>query len=109
VRLREGQSLVIAGLLRDDETEEEQKVPYVGDIPYLGALFRRTSFNRTRSELLILVQPKVVREEAGEPALPTARPPLSRDEVRTRPTPNPVSRPRLWGDAAASPEPPIAP
>lgn len=44
VRLKEGQTLVIAGLLRDDETEQEQKVPYIGDIPYLGVLFRRTHF-----------------------------------------------------------------
>lgn len=97
VRLRDGQSLMIAGLLRDDETEQERKVPYLGDIPYLGAFFRTTTFQRDRSELLILVQPRSVgpqRDDTGM-TLPTARGPLTRDEVRTRPTPNPVTRPRL--------------
>jgi Flp pilus assembly secretin CpaC len=106
VRLREGQSLVIAGLLRDDEVEEEQKVPYIGDVPFLGAFFRRTSFNRTKSELLVLVQPRVARErdDTGV-ALPTARGPLTRGEVRTKPEVHEVSRPRLLGKHGAQPEP----
>jgi pilus assembly protein CpaC len=111
VRLREQQSLLIAGLLSDNETEDEQKVPYLGDIPYLGALFRRTSFNHTRSELMILVQPRVVtadRNDATVP-LPTGGPPLTRRNVRTKPTPNPVTRPRLFGSVPAVPAPPGGP
>ena len=106
VRLREGQSLMIAGLLRDDETEDEQKVPYLGDIPFLGALFRRTSFNHVKSELLVLVQPKVARDrdDTGV-ALPTARGPFTRREVRTKPEPHEVSRPRILGSHGATPEP----
>ena len=97
VRLRDGQSLLIAGLLRDDESEDEQKVPYLGDLPYLGALFRTTSFTHLRTELLILVQPHVAPMDRDDStmALPTERGGLSRGEVRTRPTPNPVTRPRL--------------
>jgi len=97
VRLRDSQTLVIAGLLRDDETETEQKVPYIGDVPYLGALFRRTHFEHTKSDLLILVQPKVATAERddGTRRLPTARGPFTRGEVRTKPTPNPVTRPRF--------------
>ncbi len=99
VRLREMQSLVIAGLLRDDEVEDEQKVPYLGDIPFLGALFRRTSFNRQKSELLVLVQPKVARDQDDTGiALPTARGPLTRGEVRTKPEGHEVSRPRIFDD-----------
>jgi pilus assembly protein CpaC len=101
VRLAEGQTLVIAGLLRDDETEEEQKVPYLGDVPYLGALFRRTTFQRVKSELLMLVQPKVARErdDAGV-RLPTERGPLTRGEVRTQPEPQAVTRPRFRSGGA---------
>jgi pilus assembly protein CpaC len=97
VRLREGESLVIGGLYREDESEAEDKVPYLGDIPYLGAFFRRTRFERTRNELLILVKPRVVRTaaEVTPTRLPTDRPPLSREEVRTKSDPHEVSRPRL--------------
>ena len=106
VRLREAQTLVIAGLLREDETEQEQKVPYLGDIPYLGTLFRRTNFTRGRSELLILVQPKVARDrdDAGV-TLPTARGPMTRDEVRTKPDSAEVTRPRLFGGGDAEQQP----
>jgi pilus assembly protein CpaC len=110
VRLHDGQSLLIAGLLRDDETEDEQKVPYLGDLPYLGALFRTTSFTHLRTELLILVQPHVApgdRDDSAMP-LPTERTPLSRGEVRTQPTPNPVTRPRLLNQVpAGSGGPPV--
>lgn len=104
VRLREQQSLLIAGLLSDNETEDEQKVPYLGDIPYLGALFRHTSFTHTRSELMILVQPRVVRTDRNDASLPlpTARGALTRREVSTKPTPTPVSRPRLFGRPAGT-------
>jgi pilus assembly protein CpaC len=97
VRLNDGQSLLIAGLLRDDETEEERKVPYLGDVPYLGFFFRATSFEHTRSELLILVQPRVISgdEDVTERPLPTDRPPLGRSETRTQQSPNEVGRPRL--------------
>jgi Flp pilus assembly secretin CpaC len=107
VRLRDGQSLLIAGLLRDDETEDEQKVPYLGDLPWLGAFFRSTHYSRLRTELLILVQPHVVtadRDDTGMP-LPTRRGPLTRDEVRTRGTPNAVTRPRLLGPGEPPPGP----
>jgi pilus assembly protein CpaC len=109
VRLRPGQSLLIAGLLRDDETEQEQKVPYLGDVPYLGAFFRRTTFTHLKSELMILVQPRVVTiEEAAGERLPIDRGPLTRSEVLTRPTPNKVSRPRLL-DSIPKPSDEITP
>lgn len=98
VRLREEESLVIGGLYREDESEVESKVPYLGDIPYLGFLFRRTQFRRNKNELLILVKPRIARtgtEFAGG-ELPTERPPLTRGEVRTKSDPREVSRPRVW-------------
>ena len=83
-------------------------MPYLGDVPYLGALFRTTSFERQKSELLILVQPRSVGAERddGGMALPTARGPLTRKEVRTRPTPNAVTRPRLRSLPEPSPAAP---
>ena len=106
VRLREGQTLVIAGLLRDDETEQEDKVPYLGDVPYLGALFRHTTFQRVKSELLVVVQPKVARDRDDTGVrLPTDRVPLTRSEVRTKPEPHAVTRPRLRSGAPVEPAP----
>lgn len=107
VRLRDGQSLLLAGLMRDDETETEEKVPYLGDIPYVGALFRNTSYDRLRTELLILVQPRIVkadRDDSDMP-LPTRRGSLTRSEVRTKPTPNPVARPRIFSPHRDRPVP----
>jgi pilus assembly protein CpaC len=112
VRLRELESLVIGGLYREDETEFESKVPYLGDIPYLGFLFRRTRFTRTRNELVILVKPRVARstELAGPTMLPTERPPLTRPEVRTKGDQHEVSRPRMWPPLGpGGPEAPACP
>jgi pilus assembly protein CpaC len=100
VRLRQEETLVIGGLYREDEAELEDKVPYLGDIPYLGVLFRRTRFQRMRNELLILVKPHVSRSasDVTPGRLPTDRGPLTRGEVRTQPNPHEVTRPRLFGD-----------
>jgi pilus assembly protein CpaC len=97
VRLRENEPLMIGGLYREDTTELERKVPYLGDLPYLGYFFRHTEFQKSRNELLILVKPRVARagEELMPTRLPTDRPPLSRSEVRTQRNPYGVTRPRL--------------
>lgn len=61
VELGSGQSFAIAGLLQDDVTQNDQGTPFLGDIPYLGALFRSDSFKRHQTELVILVTPYIVR------------------------------------------------
>jgi pilus assembly protein CpaC len=97
VRLRDNETLMIGGLYREDETEEEDKTPYLGDLPYLGVLFRKTRFERTKNELVITVRPRIARspEDVTPAKLPTDRGPLSREEVRTKPEPNKVTRPRF--------------
>src|SRR5207248_1089813 len=54
VRLKDGETLVIGGLLGNDESRAQRKVPVLGDLPLLGSLFRRTSKSRSRSELVIM-------------------------------------------------------
>jgi len=66
--LNDGQSFAIAGLVDDRVTRILSKVPGIGDIPVLGKLFQSTSFNRSKTELLVLVTPKVVRPAAQEQA-----------------------------------------
>jgi type IV pilus assembly protein PilQ len=60
-----GGTVVIGGIFVQDERTEEQKVPYLGDIPLLGNLFKNTSRKADRSELLIFLTPKVVSEKAA--------------------------------------------
>ncbi|MBK6849403.1 MAG: type II and III secretion system protein family protein [Proteobacteria bacterium] len=72
IRLRNGQSFAIAGLLQDQISASVSKVPLLGDLPILGALFRQKTFTREERELVILVTAELVRPlKPGEvPALP---------------------------------------
>jgi len=60
-----GGTVVIGGIFVQDERTEEQKVPFLGDVPVLGYLFKNTSRKADRSELLIFLTPKVVSEKAA--------------------------------------------
>lgn len=98
VRLKENQTFIIAGLLLDTDRSQLQKVPYLGDIPYLGALFRHTYWQHIKSELVMTVTPEIIRPipSGAKVALPIERGPMTREETRTRPLPEPdVTRPRL--------------
>ncbi|QFS81865.1 Type II secretion system protein D precursor [Roseivivax sp. THAF40] len=82
VELRDGESFAIAGLLQDDFRDLNGQVPWLGDIPVLGALFRSAEYSREQSELVIIVTPHLVTPTRGEAlALPTdkVRPPSERD------------------------------
>ena len=74
VEMRDGESFVIAGLLQDDFRDLAGQVPWLGDIPVLGALFRSSEYKREQSELVIIVTPHLVTPTRGEVlALPTDR------------------------------------
>jgi pilus assembly protein CpaC len=74
VQMRDGQSFAIAGLLQDDFTNLQGQVPWLGDIPILGALFRSASYSRDQSELVIMITPHLVTPTTSEAiALPTDR------------------------------------
>lgn len=82
VEMRDGESFAIAGLLSDDFTDLNSQVPWIGDIPVLGALFRSAEYNRRQTELVIIVTPHLVTPVRGEAlALPTdrVRPPTEQD------------------------------
>lgn len=99
VRMQENQTLIIAGLILDDTESELRKVPYLGDIPYVGALFRHTSWNHIKTELVMSVTPQIVRPipASGQLALPTERGPMTWGETRTKPLEQPdITRPRLY-------------
>ena len=74
VALRDGESFAIAGLLQDDFRDNAGQVPWVGDIPILGALFRSADYQRSQTELVIIVTAHLVTPTRGEAfALPTDR------------------------------------
>jgi general secretion pathway protein D len=58
----DGQILVLGGLIEDKYTENKSKVPLLGDIPYLGALFRSESRTKTRTNLMVFLRPVVMRD-----------------------------------------------
>ena len=71
VELGSGQSFMLAGLLRNANTNNIEKAPFLGDIPILGALFRSTKYRRSETELVIIVTPYLVRPVSGQLASPT--------------------------------------
>ena len=74
VEMRDGQSFAIAGLLQDDFGDSVEQVPWLGDIPILGALFRSSDFARRQSELVIIITPHLVKPVSGEAlSMPTDR------------------------------------
>ena len=60
VQLKDGQSFVLAGLLRSEERESLSKVPYLGDIPIIGALFSHSKTDRSKTELIIVATVNLV-------------------------------------------------
>lgn len=74
VVMRDGESFAIAGLLQDDFTDSNAQVPWLGDIPILGTLFRSTSYQRNQSELVIIITAHLVSPTKGDAfILPTDR------------------------------------
>ena len=71
VQLQNGQSLVIGGLLRNNVAEVVNSVPFLGQLPLIGALFRSSQFVQNKTELIIVVRPILVEGTAKAPELPT--------------------------------------
>lgn len=72
LELRDGQSFVLGGLLQSRSTFNKQQLPWIGDVPILGALFRSSDFQKEETDLVIIVTPRLVKPlRPGEnPATP---------------------------------------
>jgi pilus assembly protein CpaC len=104
VELREGQYLAIAGLLDNTVTDNISKIPFLGDIPILGQLFRSKNLQQKRTELLVLVSPHLVVASDRPEAVPTGEPgdwPWSRNLKK----PAPGTVPSAPQDQQAPPAP----
>lgn len=64
VVVKDQQTVVIGGLMRDEFVTQKQKVPILGDIPILGVLFSKTNTTKRKSNLLLILTPHVIREQA---------------------------------------------
>jgi pilus assembly protein CpaC len=72
VELSSGQSFAIAGLLQNNATQDASKIPFLGDVPVLGALFKSDRYRRNETELVIVITPYLVRPvSANTVAMPT--------------------------------------
>ena len=82
VELGSGESFALAGLLQHLSDQEVSKVPWIGDIPILGALFRSDRFQRSETDLVIIVTPYLVSPVQTRMAAPTDRLQLPNDAQR---------------------------
>ena len=74
IELADGQTFAIAGLIDNTILEDIDKIPVLGDIPILGSLFRSKELRQNKSELLVLVTPRLVQPLEQSPAVPTGEP-----------------------------------
>jgi general secretion pathway protein D len=92
VIVRDQQTIVIGGIIGHDVTESEWKIPLLGDIPYLGWLFKTHSTNDTKTNMFIFITPRIIRNPAEiasvslekkdqlDAVLPSVREELQKDE-----------------------------
>ena len=95
VQLYDGQSYAIGGLIKNNQVSNITGVPWLSEVPILGALFRSTDFQHDRTELLFVITAHLVKPLPGVPVLPTAQ--LT-----------PPSRRSLMGDGTMEGPPPAS-
>lgn len=71
VQLNDGQSFVIAGLIKSNVNETIKRYPGLGEVPVMGALFRSTEFQNEQTELMFVITPRLVKPLAESPRVPT--------------------------------------
>ena len=69
VLVDDGQTVVIGGVYEFTDRNSVNKVPFLGDVPFLGNLFKKRSRNKDKAELLVFVTPKVLRVSRTTPAV----------------------------------------
>jgi general secretion pathway protein D len=83
ILIEDGGIIVLGGLMQDTVTESEDRVPVLGAIPILGNLFKSRSGSRQKSNLLVFLRPKILRDQAATEATSQAKYNEIREEERT--------------------------
>ena len=104
-----GSFVVISGMIQDQATENLYKVPVLGDIPYLGALFRYDSRERIKTQTLVFLRPTVLRTDAESSAVALDRYDYIRGEIAHSAPPHSSVIPTLAVDPLPPPGSPGAP
>ena len=60
VRIKDGETLVIGGMIREEDSKQVNKIPFLGDIPIVGAIFRSSNREKSKEEMIIMITPKIV-------------------------------------------------
>lgn len=60
-RIKDGETLILGGLIREEDITAVQKIPLLGDLPILGTIFRNTSVTKTRNEVVIMLTPQIMK------------------------------------------------
>ena len=63
VRIKDGETLVIGGLIQETEQKTVNKIPFLGDLPLVGPVFRSTSTTKAKSELVVMITPKIINDD----------------------------------------------
>ena len=63
IRVRDGETLVIGGMIMESDTKNVDKIPFLGDLPIIGALFRSTSSTRSKNEMIVMITPKIIYDD----------------------------------------------
>lgn len=62
VRIKDGETLIIGGLIQEQTNKSVNKIPILGDLPGIGAAFRSSTNNRVKTELVIMITPKIIKD-----------------------------------------------
>lgn len=62
IRVKDGETIAIGGLIRESDITNIQKVPFLGDLPFIGQLFRKTEKNRDRSEVVVFITSRILKD-----------------------------------------------
>ena len=68
IRIKDGETLVLGGLIQESEQKTVNKIPLLGDLPVVGTLFRSTSTSKYKNELVIMITPKILNDGEGSVA-----------------------------------------
>ena len=65
IRIKDGETLAIGGLIQEEDTKIVRKIPILGDLPIIGVAFRSTNSTKTKNELVIMLTPRIINDDEG--------------------------------------------
>ena len=63
IRIKDGETLVLAGLIKENESQTIKKMPFLSDLPFVGVFFRGNTNSKKREELVIVVTPHIIKDD----------------------------------------------